>query len=99
VWTPLAHVLEAAGGTHATRALMPTRLLAALLRRAAHPPHAYTTVAAADATSPAVARSLQEASRGCATELDLSGHGKPHEDLVCVNIMCERVRTAGRRCV
>jgi hypothetical protein len=78
---------------------MRTRLLPALLRRAAHPPHAYTTAAAAAGADGAVAHSLQDTSRGRPTELDLSGQqGKPHEDLVCVNIMCERVRAADARC-
>ena len=38
-----------------------------------------------------VVRSLADSSGAAVTELDLSGRGGAHEDLVCVNIMCEHV--------
>ena len=78
---------------------MRTRLAAALQRAAAAARIARPAPRgfAHDAAPPAarVARSLQDASAAAEpTELDLSGRGAPHEDLVCVNIMCERVGDA-----
>jgi hypothetical protein len=55
--------------------------------------------AAAAGSGERVARSLDDVAAGAASELDLSAAGAPHADLVCVNIMCERVRArlAARR--